>query len=104
MGFDVHRGTRFYTESFVVTIEVRYDPIASVLAWRMRIGFDPLTHLGFSILAAPNLPPPDEEPLLSGIPVDHWRFGLAERKLVSGIGYTQSTQVTDVLAKGELAI
>src|SRR6185503_8778291 len=55
-------------------------------------------------VAAPDLGPPHEEPLLAGEPVDGGRPRLAlERALVRPVGDEQAAKVGDVLAQGVLA-
>src|SRR5688500_5005171 len=83
----VHAITRLHGKGIVEGVDIARRAIHTKLARTVRIGDQPLEQLGVAILAAPDLRPPEEDPLLAGEAVDLGRGFAVERYLVRLVGH-----------------
>src|SRR4029079_9166272 len=95
----IHAISRLHAESIIEGIDVAGRSIRTKLAGRVRIGLHALEQLRIAVLAAPHLPPAEEEALLSGETVDARRRLTVQRDPVRLERHRETREVADVLAE-----
>src|SRR5687767_10411520 len=83
----IHAIARFHAKRVVKSVDVARRTIRTKFARAVRIGHQPLQQLFVAILAAPDLRPAQEEPLLAREAIDDGGLLAGQRNLVSLEGH-----------------
>ena len=104
LGGGVERVARVHVERLVERVEVGDDGVAAQVGRAVRVDGEPADGLGLAGDDAPDLGPPEEDPLVAGEPVDLGGLRVAERDLVRLERDREAAEVADVLADGQRAV
>src|SRR5579884_1727651 len=105
VGRQIELVARLDVERLVPGVEVPHDSVDPVLVRAVRVAQQLLPLGTFAALALPRLRISNEEALVAGVAVDHWRLAVtADVPAIGGIGRLEPAEIGKVFAERQLAL